>query len=171
MLITEGVRSPRTMAMHYTIEIEIDQPREKVAELFGNPENLGFWQPGFRSIEHLSGESGKPGEKFRLLYDHGRRGQVEMIETVHTNSLPECYFSTYVADGMEIKVENRFEVTGASRTRWVSDNTASVSGVMMRLMTIFMPGCFRKESFSFMENFKAFAESGADVRDASADST
>ena len=28
-----------------------------------------------------------------------------------------------------------------------------------------MPGCFKKESFKYMTNFKAFAETGADVRE------
>ena len=50
-------------------------------------------------------------------------------------------------------------------TGWVSENEARVSGFFMRLMTILMPGCFRKESLKYMENFKAFAETGADCRD------
>jgi hypothetical protein len=43
-----------------TLDIEINQPRARVAELFGGSENLGAWQPGFLSIEDPEGESGAP---------------------------------------------------------------------------------------------------------------
>ena len=71
--------------MHYTLEIEIDQPREKVAELFGNPENLGYWQPGFVQMDPIEGEA----EKTRLLYlNRGR--EVEMIDISRLVSPRQC---------------------------------------------------------------------------------
>ena len=148
--------------MHYTLEIEIDQPREKVAELFGNPEHLGCWQPGFVRMDPIEGEP----EKTRLLYlNRGR--EVEMIETVTVDQLPDEFTAIYEAPGMQIEVSNRFEEVDSIRTRWISENDAQVSGFMMRLVTLVMPGCFRKESLTYMQNFKAFAETGADIRDAS----
>ena len=53
---------------------------------------------------------------------------------------------------------------GSGKTRWLSGNEAKVSGFMMCLISVIMPGCFRKESQKYMENFKAFAETVADVR-------
>ena len=118
--------------MKYHLEIEINQPRERVAELFGNPENLAFWQPGFVSLEHLSGEEGEAGSKSRLLYKNRGR-DVEMIETVTVDNLPDEFSATYEAKGMLIAVNNRFEEAGPGRTRWSSDNEGQVSGIMMNM--------------------------------------
>ena len=32
------------------------------------------------------------------------------------------------------------------------------------MIALIMPGCFRKQSLKHMENFKAFAEDGTDLR-------
>ena len=47
----------------YTVAIEIDLPRDRVIELFDNPDNLFKWQTGLQSFDHLSGEPGQPGAK------------------------------------------------------------------------------------------------------------
>ena len=65
--------------MKYRCEVIINLPRERVVELFDNPDNMSQWQPGLQSFEHLSGEPGQPGTKSKLVYDmNGRR--VEMVE-------------------------------------------------------------------------------------------
>ena len=144
---------------NYTLEIEIDLPLEKVGELYGDPANLPFWQPGFISIEPVEGEA----KKFKLLYLHGKR-TIEMVETVEVDELPNEYTASYAAKGMQMRVSNRFEKIDENRTRWISDNESQTSGLFMKLMGILMPGCFKKESYKYLVNFKAFAERGADVR-------
>ncbi len=153
--------------MQYTVELEMNAPREKVAELFSDPDSIAKWQPGFVSMEHLSGEKGKSGAQYRLLYKHGKR-EVEMIETVTTDNLPERFVATYEAPGMSIEVNNRFEEAGPDKTKWISENNGTTSGFLMKLMTLIMPGCFKKQSQKWMEHFKALAEDGTDVRDAGA---
>ena len=148
------------MAMHYRLELEIGVSRARVCELFGDPENLGAWQPGFLGIEPIESEGKK---KFRLRYSHRKR-EVEMIETIEADDLPDEYTATYEAPGMEMRVRNRFEELGAEKTRWISENEGRVSGLLMRVISLVMPGCFKKESAKFMENFKAFAEEGKDLR-------
>ena len=148
--------------MNYELEIEIEKSRDHVAELFGDPANLAFWQPGFQSIEEIGEKEGQL--QSRLLYVNRGR-DVVMIETVISDNLPDEFSAQYEADGMVMTVRNYFHEAGPEKTRWVSENEASVSGFMMRLVTILMPGCFKKESWKFMENFKAFAETGADVRE------
>ena len=37
--------------------------------------------------------------------------------------------------------------------------------MMMRLVGLLMPGTFRKQSLQHMQDFKAFAEHGKDVRE------
>ena len=58
--------------MKYTFETEINAPREKVAELFGNPDNRKKWMEGLESNEHVSGEPGTPGAKSRLVFQTGK---------------------------------------------------------------------------------------------------
>ena len=149
--------------MKYTLEVEINQPREKVVELFDNQDNLAFWQPGFIRAEPLSGEPGAEGAKTRLLYQNRGR-DVEMIETIMVNSFPDEFSASFEAKGMHMEVRRVFEEAGPEKTIYRTENTALVSGLFMGLIVLLMPGCFKKESLNYMENFKAFAETGADVR-------
>ena len=55
---------------------------------------------------------------------------------------------------------------GPKTTLWVSESEYRFSGVLMRLVGLLMPGAFRKQSLQHMQDFKAFAEQGTDVRDA-----
>lgn len=146
--------------MFYSLEIEIDKTRSEVTRLFGDPDNLYYWQPGLQEVESVS----ESPNQTRLRYlNRGR--EIVLLETVTVDALPEEYSATYEAPGMKISVANRFEEIGPEKTRWISDNEGNVSGFLMRLVTLFMPGCFRKQSYLYMENFKAFAETGADVRE------
>ncbi len=64
--------------MKYTVQIDIDLPREHVIELFEDPDNLVKWQKGLLSFEHLIGEPGQLGAKARLVFKFGN-GKMEMI--------------------------------------------------------------------------------------------
>lgn len=143
--------------MKYTVQIEIELPRDRVVALFENPENMAEWQPGFISMEHLSGEEGKPGAKSRLMYKMGKR-EVEMIETILVNDLPKEFSGTFEADKVWNKVENFFTQTKNGTTLWVSDCEFRFTG-WMKIMGFLMPGAFKKQSYKYLENFKKFAES------------
>jgi len=62
-------------------------------------------------------------------------------------------------------VKNHFDEIGPEKTRIISGNHAEVSGLMMKLITIIMPGCFEKQPLKFMGIFRAFAETGANCRE------
>ena len=65
--------------MKYTTEVTIDLPRQRVVELFDNPDNLPKCQPGLQNFDFLSGKEGQTGAKSLLVYDmDGRR--VEMFK-------------------------------------------------------------------------------------------
>lgn len=150
--------------MTYELEIEINQPRAKVIELFDNPDNLAFWQPRFVSYEHESGEPGQPGAKATLNYRHGNR-PMAMHETIIKRDLPDEFTGRFEIPGMMImETQNLFTEEGPETTLWRTINHLTITGWMMKIMSFFMPDCSRKESWKFMQNFKAFAETGADVR-------
>jgi len=145
--------------MKYTITTTIDLPRNKVIELFDNPDNLPKWQPELQSFDHISGEPGKPGAKSKLKYKMGKR-EVEMIETITVRNLPEEFSGTYEAKGVLNIQKNYFKEVGENQTEWISETEFKLSG-FMKVMGWFMPGAFKKQSQKYLDQFKAFAESEA----------
>ena len=145
--------------MKYQNEVEIDLPIERVIELFDNPENLQYWQPGLQSFEHISGTPGQPGAKSRLKYLMGNR-KIEMIETILKRNLPDEFSGTYEAKGVYNIVSNRFIPLGAYKTKIVAHNEFQLSG-FMKLIGWLMPGTFKKQTQKYLEDFKAFAEKTA----------
>ncbi len=143
--------------MKYQLDIEIDKPMAEVLELFDSFENMKHWQPDLVSYEHLSGEPGQVGAKTRLLYKMGKR-ECELIETVTEKDLPRSFAGTYEAKGMVNSMQNRFEETSADSTRWISDVEFEFTSIPMKIMGFFMKKNFPKQSYQYMEQFKAFAE-------------
>ena len=149
----------------YTVSVEIDLPRDRVLELFDDPDNLLKWQTGLQSFEHLTGERGQPGATSKLVYKQGKR-DIELIETVTRRELPDHFDGTYEWKGGMNSLENRFIEVGPDRTRWESTCTYTFSSPMLKLMGFLVPGMFKKENQKYLDNFKAFCEEGRDVRDA-----
>ncbi len=142
--------------MKYTIELEISLPREKVIALFDDPDNLYKWQKGLISFEHLEGEAGKPGATSKLKYKMGKR-EIEMVETIVTRDLPDTFTATYEAKGVWNLVENQFIEKDEQTTIWQLSTEFKTKG-FIRLLAIFAPGMFRKQTQKDMNNFKTFAE-------------
>ena len=142
--------------MKYVCELVIDLPRNRVIELFDDPDNLVKWQPDLLSFERLSGEPGEPGAKSRLLYNQGGR-KLEMIETVTVRDLPDEFSGTYEAKGVKNWVNNHFVAEGPKKTRWVAESELQFSG-LMSVISLFMRGAFPKQTRQIMQRFKDFAE-------------
>jgi len=142
--------------MKYTTELMIDLPRDRVAELFDDPDNLAKWQVGLQSMETIEGEPGDDGAKSRLVYDENGRS-VEMVETIIRRAMPEEFSAIYEAKNVRNVNVNRFYETEDGRTRWVQENEFKLRGLMV-LMGIFMPGAFSKQTLKDMNRFKEFAE-------------
>lgn len=143
--------------MRYLQELVIALPRERVVELFDDAENLKKWQPDLLSFEHLSGDPGQVGAQSKLLYRMGKR-EIEMIETITLRDLPDAFNGTYEAKGVWNSVENRFIEEGPDQTRWTLVTEFKFQGIFMKLMGALMPGAFKKQTFTFMVQFKEFAE-------------
>ncbi len=151
------------LVMEYTLNIEIKLPRNQVVEKFNNEENMKHWQKGFVSMEHINGIKGKTGAISKLIYKMGKR-EIEMIETITLLDLPESFHLTFDAKNVYNIQENYFEELSNGNTKWVSKNEFKFSG-FMKLMGFLMPGAFKKQSYEYMVDFKAFAEEGKSVLD------
>lgn len=60
----------------------------------------------------------------------------------------------------------RLTEAGTAATLWQSANEYRFTGLPMRLIAPLMRPALRKQSLQHMRDFKAFAEHGADVREA-----
>jgi hypothetical protein len=91
-----------------------------------------------------------------MNYKMGKR-EIEMIETITVKNLPKEFSATYEAKGVWNEMKNYFEEIDYHSTRWRSDSHFEFSG-FMKLIGLFMPGSFKKQSQKSLEQFKAFAE-------------
>lgn len=161
--------------MKYTVSIEISLPRERVAQLLADPIHLPYWLRGLVLHEPLSGEHGEVGTVSRVVLQTGQR-QMECTETI-TRREPEDlhgipadrvvrFEREIIADGMWSAARERLTEAGAGTTLWERENEYRFSSLPMRLLSPLMGGVFRTQSRLHMQDFKAFAEEGKDVRDA-----
>lgn len=148
--------------MKYTIEAIIELPLKEVIKKFDNPENMKHWQRGLISYEHLSGTPGQIGAKMKLTYQLGKR-KFELEETITHKNLPFELHGTYDTKGMHSLQENYFSENEEGHTLWTSKSEFLPTNFMLRLMTILMPGAFKKQSKVYLEDFKNFAEKGISV--------
>lgn len=161
--------------MKYTQSIEVALPRETVVQLLADPAHLPKWLRGLVLHEPLSGMHGQVGTTSRVVMQMGQQ-KFECTETItrrepaDLHGIPResvVHFDReIVAKGMWSAVRERLTEAGPETTLWVSENEYRFSGMPMRLVGLFMPGAFRKQSHQHMQDFKAFAENGQDVREA-----
>jgi hypothetical protein len=161
--------------MKYTVSIEIAMPQEQVAQLLADPAQMPKWLRGLVLHEPLSGVHGHVGTRSRVVMQMGQQ-KFEAIETItrreptDLHGIPKgsvVYFEReIVGEGMWSAARERLTAASPDTTLWVSENEYRFRGLLMRLVGLLMPGAFRKQSLQHMQDFKAFAEQGKDIREA-----
>ena len=161
--------------MKYTLSIEIAMPREEAAQLLADPAHLPKWLRGLVRHEPLNGAHGQVGTESHVVLQMGQQ-RMEGTETVtrrepaDLHGIPRdsvVHFEReIVAKGMWNAARERLTEVGPETTLWESENEYRFSSLPMRLVLPFMRGAFRKQSRVHMQDFKAFAEQGTDVREA-----
>ncbi|NNC95660.1 MAG: SRPBCC family protein [Chitinophagales bacterium] len=143
--------------MKYSNEIIIDKNVEQVVSLFDSTDNMYKWMRGLQSVEHISGTPGEVGAKSKLIFKINKR-EMEMIETITSKNLPHEFSGTYEMKGTLNKVSNHFVPINESQTKYITENEFEFNGLMMKLFSKLMPSAFKKQTYQFMQDFKAFAE-------------
>ena len=161
--------------MKYTVSIEIALPREQVVQLLADPAHLPKWLRGLVLHEPLNGLHGQVGTTSRVVMQMGPQ-TMEGTETITRREPADLqriprdivvhFDREIVAKGMWSAAREGLTQTGPETTLWVSENEYRFSGLPMRLLAPLMRGTFRKQSRQHMQDFKAFAEQGTDVREA-----
>lgn len=142
--------------MKYEVETTIEAPRQKVVELYQDPEMHKKWQKGLLGMKHISGSPGSVGAKTELEYQMGKR-KVRMIETIIESRFPDFFSGTYEANKVWNQVDNHFTEMDANTTHWKVVTEFKLKGAM-KIMGALMPGAFKKQTRKFVQDFKAFAE-------------
>lgn len=147
--------------MRFQGSVEIRKPIDLVTRLFANPDNLRHYQDGFIRKELLSGNMGEDGAKSKLVYRMGKsERQMELIETVIANQLPDKFVAKYEHPMMDNTLNCRFVPIGDDSTRYeIEVEYTRFGGWMPRLMAFLFPKMFTKQGKEWMQNFKTFVES------------
>ena len=91
------------------------------------------------------------------------RRDPEQLEDLPTDVVVH-YERELLAEGMWSAAREHLHDLGDGTTLWESENEYRFSALPMRLLAPLMRGAFRKQTLAHMEDFRAFAEHGTDVR-------
>ncbi|MFD2552611.1 SRPBCC family protein [Bizionia sediminis] len=143
--------------MTYTLETTIHVSLETFMKKFNNPENLKHWQRNIVAYDFITGVYGQTGSKMRLHYRINDK-DFYFIQTMSHVSLPHELDMSFQNEGVVSFQKNQFKAISDTKTLWISENTIVPTSLKMRLMLIFMPNAFKKQSKQYFNDFKNFAE-------------
>ena len=138
--------------------IHINKPKEQVAGLFADPNNLKHYQDGFIRKVLVSGQAGQDDAVSKMYYKYGRN-EMELTETITANRLPDSFEAFYHHKHMDNTMKCTFEWLGTNETRYNYEiEYTRINWFMPKLMAILFPGVYRKQVEKWMKQFKEFAE-------------
>lgn len=138
------------------VTITINQPVEKVWELFMNGDNLQYWLTGFVSAEHLNGKMGEAGSVSKLKFmERGRL--MEVTETVLIARPHQQYSFMMKHKDFDAETDIRF-ISFGQRTEMIQTVQSSPKGFFMKLLMPIVKGAMKKQMANELFKFKNFAE-------------
>ncbi len=144
--------------MKFQCHVDIYAPIDKVLDLFDNPNNLQYWQQGFISYTSISGKPGTMDSKTRLRYKQGRN-DIELIETILVDDLPQERKGLYVHKHMTNTMSNSFQDLGDGTTRYIAEvHYTEISHPIAKFISWIFPGLFKRQVQKWMDNFQKFVE-------------
>ena len=144
--------------MKFQCSIIVNQPLDRVVELFANPKYLGEYQDGFVSKQLISGTQGQNGAVSKMLYKDGKR-EMELTETIVDNQLPEKFEANYHHKHMDNMMRCYFIPQGDHQTLYETEiEYTAFRGFLPKIMATLFPGMFKRQVQGWLDNFKAFAE-------------
>ncbi len=144
------------MAYTSKVTITINQPVEKVWELFMDPDNLKKWLTGFVSAEHISGKIYETGSVSKLKFMESGK-EMEVTETVLMAKPNQQYTIMLKHKTFETETDVRFNSLG-QQTELIQTVQFSPKNFMMKLMMPLAKGEMKKRTADELFKFKTFAE-------------
>lgn len=144
--------------MKFICSVVINKPKELVAKLFSNPEFLSEYQDGFIRKEIVSGKHFEVDTISKMYYKMGK-GEMELIETVLKNELPNLFLAQYHHKHTENTMLSTFTAIDENTTKYEAEiNYTAFKGVMVNIMRCLFPSMFKKQVQKWLDNFKVFVE-------------
>ncbi len=145
--------------MKFTCSIIIEKPIQLVTQLFADENYLKEYQDGFLSKELITGIKGMKDAKSRMIYKMGKKGEMELIETIILNELPNEFIGHYHHKNMDNTMRCVFTSLDENRTQYVSEiEYLEFRGVMIKIMAFLFPSFFKNQVQKWLNNFKIFVE-------------
>jgi len=141
--------------MKSVVELEIDVPQARLAELFADPAHFTKWMDDVEGYEPISGEPGMPGSTFRLV---PRRGKMAFDAKVIARDLPADFRLCLDASSVTVYVTGTLVALSPERTRLISEEVFRFKGVLHKLFGLLAWRSIEREHRRQMEAFKRFAE-------------
>jgi uncharacterized protein YndB with AHSA1/START domain len=143
--------------MKSIVAIEINRPRREVAMLLADPANMTKWMHDLERYDHVGGEQGAVGARYRMVPKPGER-QGAFISTVTAMHLPERLSVRLQSSKVDVLVDTTFTAVARDRTRLVSAETFIFHGFFRKLLGLFARRDIRRHHRAHIESFKRFAE-------------
>jgi len=135
------------------VELEINVPQDKLAELYADPDNNKKWMDDLDLYEPISGEPGMVGSKYRF----GQNGNRKMVfvATVTARNLPDEVKLTLDAPNVQVSVTVKFYALTPEMTKFISEEVFLLEGIINEMVEKGIKDTHRRH----MVAFKHFAES------------
>ena len=143
--------------MKFTCQVHINASRERAGELFRDVSRFGEWQEGFISHYVIDGQENEVGTKSRIHLEHEGRSIV-LVETVLGFDLPSKFEALYEHEHMVNTLIASFIPSKEGVICRLDIEYTKFNGLLPRLMGLFFPNRFKKQTQHWLENFKRFVE-------------
>jgi hypothetical protein len=141
--------------MKNVVQIDIDVPQAKLANLYADPRLNTKWMHDIERIEPISGQLGMPGSKYRLV---PKKGDRVFVATVLARNLPSELRLSLEAKNIAISVKGLFVALSPSSTRLTHEQVFDFKGLFSSVGGFLARRSIRKAQARHMEAFKHYAE-------------
>jgi Polyketide cyclase / dehydrase and lipid transport len=145
--------------MKSIVELEINAPQAKVAELFADLKAFPEWMDDVARIEPVRGPAGlSPEGAYRLV---PKKGRLAFVARVVRRDPPFRSRLALRSRNVSVDVTGTFVRLSDDRTKLVSKNEIGFRGLLSRMLGLLGWRAIRREHRRHMESFKRFAEARA----------
>jgi hypothetical protein len=141
--------------MKSIFETEINIPQARIAELYSNPENAIKWMSDIERYEPISGKTGMPGYKYRLI---PKKGNMIFTATVISRDLPDEVSLNLEASNVNVLVTGKFIPVSSGKTKFISEEIFTFKGLFNKMFGFLAQGVIRKAHHKHMDDFMRFAK-------------
>ena len=135
--------------------VEVDAPREGVAERYIDPRNNEKWMTDLDRLDLLHGDPGMPGSAYRLISD---QPHLSFVAEVVERRLPEMVRLQLDAPSLSVDIHVTFAALPGDRTRLRSTEVFRFKGLFGRAMSLFARKSIHAAHLQQMNAFKSYAE-------------